>query len=142
MKLELLVLSITGLFIANIYYDGKLFKKSLKWKKYYKMGFYGLMGLSFYLFLKKNPNQGNSLLHSANALINVVFYEREIIDLVPRLLARCHSAAKHVSSWFVTDLVETAHVILDITEHLAEHKMFVLQRRRRMKKKIKMKPCK
>ena len=78
----------------------------------------------------------------ANALINVVFYEREIIDLVPRLLARCHSAAKHVSSWFVTDLVETAHVILDITEHLAEHKMFVLQRRRRKKKKIKMKPCK
>eukprot|EP00943_MAST-04B_sp_MAST-4B-sp1_P005819 g5819.t1 len=78
----------------------------------------------------------------ANSLINVVFYEREIIDLVPRLLGRCHSAAKHVSSWFVTDLVETAHVILDITEHLAEHKMFVLQRRRKKKKKIKMKPCK
>ena len=76
----------------------------------------------------------------ANSLINVVFYEREIIDLVPRLLGRCHSAAKHVSSWFVTDLIETAHVILDITEHLAEHKMFVLQRRKKKKKKIKMKP--
>jgi timeless len=79
---------------------------------------------------------------TANQLINVVFYEREIIDLVPRLLGRCHSARKHVSSWFVTDLVETAHVILDITEHLAEHKMFVLQRRKKVKEKLKMRPWK
>ena len=86
MKLELLVLTITGLFVANIYYDGKLFKKSLKWKKYYKMGFYGLMGLSFYLFLKKNPNQGNSLLHSANDLIKVMPIDKEAKELFSPLM--------------------------------------------------------
>ena len=37
-------------------------------------------------------------------------------------------------------LIETALVILDITEHLAEHKMFGLQHRQKRKKKIKMNP--
>jgi timeless len=93
------------------------------------------------LILDRLRRSGDAdLQRTADQLINVVFYEREIIDLVPRLLGRCHTAGKNISAWFVTDLVETAHVILDITEHLAEHKMFVLQRRKKIKEKFKMKP--
>tara|TARA_Y100000816_G_C25969953_1_gene506131 strand:- start:41 stop:586 length:546 start_codon:yes stop_codon:yes gene_type:complete len=77
MKLELLIIGITGIFVANIYYNGELFKKCLKWKKYYKMAFYIFLGFSVYLLLKKNPNNGKNLLLSANNLIKMMPVDKD-----------------------------------------------------------------
>ena len=35
MKIELLILAITGFLIANAYYDGKYLRMIQSWKKYY-----------------------------------------------------------------------------------------------------------
>ena len=86
MKLELLILGITAAFIANIYYDGNLFKKFLKWKKYYKMGFYAFLGFSIYLLLKKDPSQGKNLLQSANHLIKVMPVDKDSKEFFSPLL--------------------------------------------------------
>ena len=39
MKLELLILLITGFLVINIYHDGKYLKIIKSWKKYYQMAF-------------------------------------------------------------------------------------------------------
>ena len=64
-------------------------------------------------------------------LIRVVFYEREIMDLIPQLLSKCHEARKYVSTWFITDIVELAHAVLAIGEQMSEKSMLVRQRRTR-----------
>lgn len=86
MKLELLILAITGIFVANIYHDGLFFKKFLKWKKYYKMGFYAFLGFSIYLLLKKDPSQGKNLLQSANHLIKVMPVDKDSKEFFSPLL--------------------------------------------------------
>ena len=48
MKTELLVIIITGFFIANTYYDGKYITILKSWKKYYQMIGIGFAGLSAY----------------------------------------------------------------------------------------------
>jgi hypothetical protein len=53
MKLELLIIGITVFFIYNTYHDGKYTKILLSYKKYYKMIFLGILGLSIYLLLKR-----------------------------------------------------------------------------------------
>ena len=53
MKIELVIFIITGLLIANTYYDGKLIKilNTIKSSKYLKMATFAFGGLSLYLFL-------------------------------------------------------------------------------------------
>lgn len=60
-----------------------------------------------------------------------VFYERDLIDLIPTLLRQCNW--KVWSRWMVADLVETAHVVIKISERAAADKMLVLGRRRKTK---------
>ena len=53
MRIEFLILLITGFIIINIYHDGKYLKMIKSWKKYYQMAFYAFFGLSLYIFIKK-----------------------------------------------------------------------------------------
>ena len=39
MKLELIIIALTVIFIANVYYDGQLFQKLRSGKKYYQIAF-------------------------------------------------------------------------------------------------------
>ena len=55
MKIEILVFVITAFLVANTYYDGKYLKILQSWQKYFKMATIGFMGLSLYLFIRKNP---------------------------------------------------------------------------------------
>ena len=66
MKLEIIVLAITGLLIANAYYDGKYLKILLSWKKYYQMFGIAFMGISVYWFMKKNPGRSSLVSHATN----------------------------------------------------------------------------
>lgn len=71
MKSELLILAITGFLIINTYYDGNYVKILQSWQKYFKMAGFAFAGLSIYLFLKKNPNESQSIVHQA---VNIVKY--------------------------------------------------------------------
>ncbi|MDA9216558.1 HNH endonuclease [bacterium] len=81
MKTELLVMIITGFFIANTYYDGKYITILKSWKKYYQMIGIGFAGLSAYLFLKKYPNDTRTLISSANGVINKLPIDKSASDI-------------------------------------------------------------
>jgi len=57
MKLELIILGITGFLIYNAYHDGKYSKVLTAYKKYYKMAIIGILGISLYLLLKRNQTK-------------------------------------------------------------------------------------
>lgn len=72
MKIELLILLVTGIIIANIYYDGKLIKRLYSYKKQYKMIIIGFIGICLYLVFKKSPKQCADILLGANSYIKHV----------------------------------------------------------------------
>ena len=69
MKIELLIIFITGLVIANIYYDNRLFTKIKQYKKYYKISIVAFIGLCLFLLFKKSPKDCANLLISSNNYI-------------------------------------------------------------------------
>ena len=81
MKLELLILLIFGFLIVNTYYDNKLLEKIKSWKKYYKMMFYGFIGLCVFLIIKKTPNKSYELLNNANQFIKFMPIDKNARNL-------------------------------------------------------------
>ena len=88
MKIELIIFIITGLLIANTYYDGKLIKilNTIKSSKYLKMATFAFGGLSLYLFLKKNPENSKEFLGRANDMIKTLPMTRESMGLISPFL--------------------------------------------------------
>jgi len=82
MKLELVILGTTAFFIANAYHEGKYVALLKSWKKYYQMAFYGFLGLSLYLFLKRHPNESHSLIKHANGIIKYMPIDKDTTDLL------------------------------------------------------------
>jgi hypothetical protein len=82
MKLELLILAITGFFIANTYYDGNYIKLIQGWQKYFKMGGFAFAGLSIYLFLKKNPSESQTIIQQATNIIKHMPTAKSSLDIL------------------------------------------------------------
>ena len=94
MKLEFLIIIITGFLIINIHQDGKYMKMIKSWKKYYQMAFYGFVGLSLYVFVKKYPSQGHSLFSHAHNFVKYMPMDKESGDLLsPLLRFSAHSSS-------------------------------------------------
>ena len=87
MKFEILVLGITGLLVANAYYDGKYLKLLMSWKKYYQMAFIAFMGVSVYWFMKQNPNQSASLVSNATNFIKHMPMDKDAGNLFGPLMS-------------------------------------------------------
>ena len=81
MKVELLIIGITIFLIYNTYHDGKYTKMLLSWKKYYKMAFYGMLGLGIYVMLKRDPTQSKKLLLYANDAVKYMPIDRSSMEL-------------------------------------------------------------
>lgn len=79
---QILILGITGLLIANIYYDGKLMNYLKKWKKYYQISFIAIIGLGLFIFIKKNPEQGSALFNNANQYIKYMPIDKNTKDFI------------------------------------------------------------
>lgn len=86
MKIELLILGITGFLIFNTYHDGKYTKLLMSWKKYFQIGLIGLFGLSLYLLIKRNPAQSKNMLFHANNVIKYMPINRSSIDMISPIL--------------------------------------------------------
>ena len=86
MKLELIVFAITIFFIINTYYDGKYIQMLKSWKKYYKMIGIGFIGLSFYLYTKKNPGETSNILSCASNMVKHMPIDRASGDYLTPIL--------------------------------------------------------
>ena len=82
MKLELLVFGITGFLVVNTYYDGKYTKMLQIGHKYLKMAMFAFIGVSIYLFIKKNPSETKSMLGHANDIIRYMPIDKNTADLI------------------------------------------------------------
>lgn len=81
MKLEVLVLAVSGFFIANTYYEGNYIKILQSWQKYFKMAGFAFAGLSIYLFLKKNPTQSQSLVQELTNIVKFMPSAKSTLDV-------------------------------------------------------------
>jgi hypothetical protein len=87
MKLEIVVLAITGFLVANAYYDGKYMKLLVSWKKYYQMIGIGFLGLSLYFFMKKNPgSHSKSLVSHATNFVKFMPIDKDAANLFTPLM--------------------------------------------------------
>jgi hypothetical protein len=86
MKLELIFLGLTVFFIYNAYHDGKYLKLLMSYKKYYTMAFFGIMGISLYLLIKRNPSQCKSMLLHANNVVKYMPIDRSSMDMLNPIL--------------------------------------------------------
>lgn len=82
MKIEIIIFGATAFFIANAYHDGKYMAMVKSWKKYYQMAFYGFLGLSLYLFIKRNPTETHSLIKHANGIIKYMPIDKDASDML------------------------------------------------------------
>ncbi len=86
MKLEFLIILITGFIVMNIYHDGKYLKMIKEWKKYYQMAFYAFIGLSLFIFIRKNPAQGKDLCSHAHNFVKFMPMDKESGDFLSPIL--------------------------------------------------------
>jgi hypothetical protein len=86
MKLELFIFGTTAFLIFNTYYDGKYLKVFHSWQKEIKMTTFAFVGLSLYIFLKKNPGQSQSMLSHANDIIRYMPISRSSADMLSPFL--------------------------------------------------------
>ena len=82
MKLEYIVFIITAVLIANTYYDGRLIRMFQTNQKFIKMATFGFIGLSLFLFLKKNPENSRQLLFHANDIIKYMPISKGTADMI------------------------------------------------------------
>jgi hypothetical protein len=82
MKLELVIFGITAFLLYNTYHDGKYSKFFMSWKKYIQMATIGLVALSLYLMIKRNPLRSKNLLLYANNAIKYMPIDKSSIDMI------------------------------------------------------------
>ena len=110
MKFEILVFGITGFLMYNTYHDGQYLKLLLSYKKYYTMGMWGFLGLSFYLFLKKYPSRTREMITHANQIIKMMPIDRDAMDLLNPLFDMTNNS-------FVQNLPPTHKRMLNSGRH-------------------------
>ena len=86
MKLELIIIAITGFVIYNIYYDGKYLKLVLSWKKYYQMAFVAFMGIILYLLVKRNPMHCKNILLYANNMVKYMPIDKSSMHMISPII--------------------------------------------------------
>jgi 5-methylcytosine-specific restriction endonuclease McrA len=86
MKIEIIIIIVTAVIIYNIYSDGKYSKWYLIWKKQIQMAMVGLVGLSLYLVVKRNPTQSKHILHHANNMVKYMPIDRSSLSIISPIL--------------------------------------------------------
>ena len=81
-KTEYIIFIITAVLIINTYYDGqplKMFQSNQKW---IKMATFGFIGLSLFMFLRRNPENSRQLLFHANDIIKYMPISKGTADMI------------------------------------------------------------
>jgi len=93
MRIELIIIAVTAFVMYNIYNDGKYSKWYLIWKKEIQMGIVGLVGLSLYLVVKRNPSQCKHILHHANNVVKYMPIDKSSLSIISPILDFTNSSA-------------------------------------------------
>lgn len=93
MRIELIIIAVTSFVMYNIYNDGKYSKWYLIWKKEIQMGIVGLVGLSLYLVVKRNPSQCKHILHHANNVVKYMPIDKSSLSIISPILDFTNSSA-------------------------------------------------
>ena len=86
MRIELIIMFITAFIMYNIYSDGKYSKWYLVWKKQIQMAMVGLVGVSLYLMVRRNPTQCKHILHHANNMVKYMPIDRTSMSFISPIL--------------------------------------------------------
>ena len=88
MSTAFIILLITAFFMYNTYYDNFIIKSFSQYKKYYKMSFIFILGLGFYLMMKKNPLHGINTVNALNQYVNCMPIDKSAKMLLTPLLGK------------------------------------------------------
>lgn len=86
MRIEIVLILVTGFLIYNTYHDNKYTKMFMAGKKYYQMAFYGILGVGIYLLLKRNPAQCKNMLMHANNVVKYMPVDKRSLNLINPIL--------------------------------------------------------
>lgn len=86
MRLELWLLLATGAVIANIYYDGKLWKSLHQYKKYYQMAGVAFGAVMLYFLMRKNPTNLKQIVTTSNDYLRYMPIDRTTTSMLSPIL--------------------------------------------------------
>tara|TARA_B100001778_G_C18494973_1_gene586847 strand:- start:269 stop:850 length:582 start_codon:yes stop_codon:yes gene_type:complete len=86
MKLELFIGIIVIIFIANIYFEGKILAKIKSYSKYYKIAIIAFVGLCVYLYLKRSPQNAKEFFNNANGYIKYLPVDRQTTSMLAPII--------------------------------------------------------
>lgn len=88
MSTAFIIFLLTGFFMYNTYYDNFIIKSFSQYKKYYKMSLIFVLGLGFYLMIKKNPLHGVNTVNALNQYVNCMPIDKSAKMLISPLLGQ------------------------------------------------------
>jgi hypothetical protein len=86
MRIEIILILITGFIVANIYTDGKYLKMALSWKKYYQMAGVVFAAFVIYILIKKNPLYAKNILMTSNEYLKYMPVDRNATKFISPIL--------------------------------------------------------
>ena len=81
-KAEYIVFLVAAFLIVNTYYDGRLTKLFQTNQKWMKMAMFAFVGLSLFLFLRRNPDNSRQLMFHANDIIKYMPISKGTADMI------------------------------------------------------------
>ncbi|NBV42448.1 hypothetical protein EBR96_06750 [bacterium] len=81
-KAEYIVFIVAAFLIVNTYYDGRLTKMFQSNQKWMKMAMFAFVGLSLFLFLRRNPENSRQLMFHANDIIKYMPISKGTADMI------------------------------------------------------------
>lgn len=86
MKFELFLFIICAGLIYNTYHDNKYLKMINSWKKYFKMAGIAFVGISIYLYVKKDPKSSHDMFKHASKLISTMPVDKKSANFAEMIL--------------------------------------------------------
>jgi len=86
MKLEFVIILITGFLIYNTYHNGKYTKMFFAYKKYFQMAFFALVGISIWLLIKRDPKQCKNILLYANNMVKYMPIDKNSMNMISPIM--------------------------------------------------------
>lgn len=85
MRYGLIIFMMTSALLYNIYYDNIIVRTVKNNMKYIQMGGIVFGAISLYVFIKKNPNESNSMLKHASSIVHYMPIDSNSRDLLTPL---------------------------------------------------------
>ena len=86
MRWELLLIIVAGVWIGNVYTDGKFLTKILSYKKYYHMGAIFLGACTLFWLLKKDPKRASRIIEHSNEYLKYLPVDKNTSSIISPIL--------------------------------------------------------